>query len=178
MTTDYSEEILDLVDAEDTVIGTITHEEAFDLPRDGGRYVRAAHALIVNKKGEVWIPRRIASKRIAPNGLDFSAAEHVASGETYLEAIVRGFEEELNLSVEPDMFSEIGKTYPKPGAIPYVTVDYIIYMDEAPANYSADDFSGAEWLNPNELLRRLKDGETAKENLANSIRLLIDYISV
>lgn len=178
MIENYAEEILDLVDGNDQVIGTISHEEAFNLPKDGGKYLRAAHALIVNSKGQIWIPRRTAAKRIKPGGLDHSVAEHVASGEDYLTAIVRGFEEELHLQSKPEVFIETGKTFPEPGGIPYISVDYVVFSDTTPEDYSRDDFDSAEWIDPTTLLQRLDNGEVAKEDLANSVRLLINYITV
>jgi len=174
---DYASEMLDLVNINDEVVGTISHEAAFDLPRDGGQYLRASHVLIVNKDGKIWIPRRVATKRIKPNGLDFSAAEHVEAGEAYLAAIVRGCQEELNLTVAPDQFVELSKTFPEPGEVPYITMDYLLFSDDDP-DYSRDDFVSAEWLEPSELLVRLQNGEVAKENLANSVRLLINYQSI
>lgn len=62
----YDQEILDIVDINDKVIGQMTHEQAFSITNDGRGYLMAANAFIINAEGKLWIPRRTAEKRIAP----------------------------------------------------------------------------------------------------------------
>ena len=60
-------------------------------------FLRAAEAFIQNREGKLWIPTRKLHKRIAPGGLDYSMGEHVKAGEDYLQVVIGGFQEELNL---------------------------------------------------------------------------------
>ena len=78
--TDSPKEILDLVDEKDTVIGTLSRKEVYE---KGLKNFRVVHAFIINYEGKIWTPRRTPSKKLFPNGLDYSIAGHVTSGETY-----------------------------------------------------------------------------------------------
>jgi isopentenyl-diphosphate delta-isomerase len=68
----HEEEVLDLVNENDEVVGTITHDKVFDFKNVAPYYLRAVNAFIINSDGKLWIPRRTAHKKIAPDGLDFS----------------------------------------------------------------------------------------------------------
>lgn len=170
----HDQEILDLVNEKDEVVGTITHEAAFNPANLKGNFVRASDAFIMNSRGELWIPRRTATKRLKPNALDYSAAEHVMSGESYLQAMIRGFEEELNLRIQAADLTLLGMTRPAPGRPPYIEANYLYHSDEPP-RYNPDDFTSYEWLQPAALLQRLKNGEIAKDNLDRAIELLLTH---
>lgn len=172
----YDQEILDLVDINDKVIGQITHEAAFDIVNDGSGYLRAVNAFIINAEGKLWIPRRTATKRIAPNGLDFSVGEHVMSGESYDDAIVRGFAEELNMQINIDQLERYNISKPKPNFAPYINVNYLLHSDSEP-QYNSNDFVSAEWLSPTELLNRMRSGELGKASLIEAAEELIRYQS-
>src|SRR5437764_660506 len=90
------DEMLDLVDGTDTVIRSALRSEVY---AKSLKYLRAANAFIVNSRGELWIPRRVATKKIFPLCLDMSIAGHVSSGETYDETFARETMEEVNLDV-------------------------------------------------------------------------------
>jgi len=163
------DELLDLVDGQDKVIGTIRRSQN---PLEKGGYIRAAELLILNAKGELWIPRRTMRKRIAPGGLDFSAAGHVASGDDYQETLHRETEEELNLKLDESKLEFLHKFVPDPALPPYFRAVYLYRSDETP-RYNPDDFSEAFWIKPDELLRKLKGGEPAKQSLTETIQYLV-----
>lgn len=172
----YDDEILDLVDINDNVIGQLTHEEVFNFANDGHGYVRGVNAFIINSDGKLWVPRRRPEKRIAPNGLDYSVGEHVMSGESYDDAVVRGFEEELNMVVTIDQLQQFSITKPRPGMPAYFTGNYILRSNVDPS-YNLNDFTGAEWLTPTELIDRLKSGDSGKQSLIDTTESLLDYLS-
>ena len=166
-----NEEYLDLVDANDQKIGTIGRSQIDDL--SDGRYIRASHGFIQNSKGELWIPRRTSTKRIAPNGLDLAMGEHMGVDETYLEAAIRGFSEELNLAVQPSDLKLLGVLSPLPN-LPYFCAFYLYKTDSEP-EYNRDDFSEAYWMKPQEVLAHLEKGEAAKLCLKPGVELLKIY---
>lgn len=169
----YDQEILDLVDIDDNVIGQITHEQAFNIKNDGSGYLRAVNAFIINSEGKLWIPRRTAEKRIAPNGLDYSVGEHVMSGESYDDAIVRGFEEELNMKVDLSQLELFDITRPGQNDAPYLNAIYVFHSDAEP-KYNLSDFVSSEWILPTNLINRLKNGELGKGSLINAVESLLD----
>lgn len=165
------DEVLDLVDENDNVIGTIPRAETGN-GHEG--YLRAAELLIINDKGQLWIPRRQMHKRIKPGGLDFSAAGHVSSGETYEETLQKEVAEEINLELDKDKLEFLHKFTPRPDLPPYFRSVWLYHSNDVP-QYNEDDFSGYEWLTPQELLDRIKNGDTAKESLTETIEYLINY---
>jgi isopentenyldiphosphate isomerase len=168
------DEILDLVDANQQVVGTITHATAYDIANLGGHFLRASNGFIINSKGQLWIPKRTAHKKIAPNGLDYSAGEHAQTGEPYVEAMLRGFEEELNIKVLADDLIFIGMATPRLDTPPYFAAHYLYFSDETP-NYNNDDFVSYEWLEPKALLELLATGIPAKSMLGEAIDLVSAY---
>ncbi len=163
-------ELLDLVDQTDQKIGTITRGEVVGLFTATGKYVRYANCFLQNARGELWVPRRAAHKKIAPNGLDFSASEHVKSGEDYLSAALRGLREELFLKTSKDGITLIGKLTPAPNR-PYFSAIFVIKQQAAPT-FNPDDFVGYEWLTPAALVARLTQGAAAKDDLLPAAMLL------
>lgn len=170
----YDEEILDVVDINDNVIGQITHEQAFSIKNDGSGYLRAVNAFIINADGKLWIPRRTADKRIAPNGLDFSVGEHVMSGESYDDAIVRGFDEELNMRVSMGQLALLNILKPQPDDAPYLNAIYVLHSDVEP-KYNLSDFVSSEWISPTDLMERLRNGELGKRSLVEAVEVLRNY---
>lgn len=56
------------------------------------------HLHVFNSKGELWLQKRAASKKIQPGKWDTSVGGHVSSGETIEEALQREITEELGIS--------------------------------------------------------------------------------
>lgn len=89
-------EILEIVDSNDKVIGTATRAE---IHRQGFLH-RAVHLFVFNPAGQMYIQRRSRSKDRHPGKLDSSAAGHVDPGETYEETAIRELQEELGIKAE------------------------------------------------------------------------------
>lgn len=169
---DEAEEILDLVDENDKVFGTVARGE-FDHHKNG--YVRAAEAFIINESGELWIPRRTAHKTHAPNGLDFSVSEHVTSGESYLQAIIRGFQEELKTGLTSENLQEVGIIKPT-DTMPWFAAIYV-YKSNIVPDFNTKDFTGGRWISITDLLAILDAGEPAKTGLRPAVQFLQSKLS-
>jgi isopentenyl-diphosphate delta-isomerase len=130
------DEYLDLVDENDNVVGKKKRSEVY---AENLSNFRVVNAFIVNSKGEIWIPRRAANKRIFPLCLDMSMGGHVESGENYEDTLQRETEEELNIDTDKVTVRLLGHLTPqKDGVSAYMNV-YEIKMDEVP-NYNKSDF--------------------------------------
>ena len=88
-----SEELLDVVDENDRVIGVEKRGEV----HARGLMHRAVHILVFNSRGELFLQKRSMSKDENPGLWDSSAAGHVDSGEEYLECARREITEELGI---------------------------------------------------------------------------------
>lgn len=160
-----SEEILDLVDEHDQVIGQLSRREVHE---KGLHNFRAAHGLVVNKEGKIWIPRRTATKKLHPNALDYSVAGHVEAGETYEASFIRETGEELNIDLSVVPWRLLGTLTPSEGAYCFQTVYEIQYDSEPP--YNPEDFSEANWMSPQEIIDRIESGDLAKGDIVTTIK--------
>lgn len=166
----HEDELLDLVNENDEIIGTIHRSEYDRMVNEKLGYIRAVELFIVNDKGELWIPKRTAHKKIAPNGLDYSMGGHVSSCETYLQSALREIQEELNLTLQESDLQFIRKF--SPDELPYFRVLYLYHSNEAP-RYNPDDFVSASWLTPRQVIEQLDSGIPAKVSLRPTVNALL-----
>lgn len=169
-----TDELLDLVDENDKVIGTIMRSQSMTVNREPKGYLRAAELFIRNREGKLWIPRRAPHKAIAPNSLDYSASGHVASGETYVQSALREISEELNLSLEPKDLKLL-HIFPPTGDEPKFFRAVFVYESNEAPNYNKDDFTEYYWLSAEELLSKLEAKEPAKRSLKETVRYLVEH---
>lgn len=78
--------------------------------------------------------------------------------------------EEVNLDLNKVPFKEIASFNPHTHNVHCFQKVYEIKSDEVP-NYNHDDFSGYEWLLPDEIVARFESGETGKEDIPEVVRL-------
>jgi isopentenyl-diphosphate Delta-isomerase len=90
-----SEEIFDVVDEHDQVIGQRPRSEVH---RTGLRH-RAVHVLVFNQAGQIFLQKRSMLKDCSPGAWDSSASGHLGPGESYDACAVREVREELGLSL-------------------------------------------------------------------------------
>lgn len=164
----FMDEILDLVDETDHVIGNCSR---FAIYEKGLTNFRVINGFLRNSKGQIWIPRRTQHKKLFPCHLDVSVGGHVRSGEEYCEAFVRELDEELNMRAHECPFHEVGYFNPHEHRVSAFMKVYEILTDESP-EYNQDDFIGAEWLFPQEVIDRLESGDKGKSDLLKLIKLV------
>ncbi len=87
------EEIFDVVNERDEIIGSQTRSEVHRL----GLKHRAVHVLVFNARGQVFLQKRSMKKDRQPGLWDSSASGHVDSGEDYDSCAVRELREEIGL---------------------------------------------------------------------------------
>ncbi|MGA2604303.1 MAG: NUDIX domain-containing protein [Verrucomicrobiia bacterium] len=97
-----SEEIFDVVDNHDRVVGTAPRS---DVHARKLRH-RAVHVFLFNRKSELFVQKRSATKDSFPKCYDSSASGHLNSGEDYDACAARELEEELGLILPADQFAK------------------------------------------------------------------------
>ena len=90
-----SEEIFDVVNAQDEVVGHRVRHEVHRL----GLMHRAVHVLVFNAQGEVFLQKRSLKKDIAAGKWDSSSSGHLDRGEAYDDCAVREVREEIGLQL-------------------------------------------------------------------------------
>lgn len=166
-----SEEILDLVDGNDQVIGQIKRGDVSKLTPGGGKYVRAVDVFIMHEDGRIWVPVRSAKKSIAPGGLDYSVGGHVPSGESYEAAVVRELQEETGIDTAAESLELIGIVPPDRWHFSHL---YLLRSDQEPR--LSDEHTSGNWMMPGELQDKLENGAPAKESLLANLKRLQQYL--
>ena len=87
-----AEELFDVVDERDNVIGQRTRREVH---QTGLRH-RAVHVLVYNAAGNLFLQKRSMLKDCFPGTWDSSASGHLAPGEGYDACALREVEEEFH----------------------------------------------------------------------------------
>ena len=102
-------EILDIVDDDDTVIGSASQEDIYNQKL----LHRIVHILVLHPQmPAIYLQKRSATKSFLPNYYCTSAGGHVHSGETHKEAAIRELEEEIGITTpikEVDSFIFTGE---------------------------------------------------------------------
>src|ERR1035437_1217079 len=91
-----SEEIFDVVNAQDEVISQAPRQEV----HARGLWHRAVHVLVFNARGEVFLQKRSMKKDAAKGKWDSSSSGHLDTGEAYDACAVREVREEIGLDIQ------------------------------------------------------------------------------
>lgn len=95
MAAKMSEEIFDVVNERDEVVGQSPRREVHRL----GLRHRAVHVLVFNARGELFLQQRSLHKDNWPGVWDSSASGHLDTGETYDACALREVREEIGLTL-------------------------------------------------------------------------------
>ncbi len=102
--TDNPDELFDLVDGADRVIGQVRRGEAH---RDPRLLHRSVQVLVFDSRSRLLLQRRSRTKDLFPGYLCASASGHVVSGDDYAVTAAREVQEELGISLA---LTYLGKT--------------------------------------------------------------------
>lgn len=97
MTTDNQNEILDIVDKNDKVIGQARRKEVH---KDKRLIHRSIGVAIFNRRGEIFLQQRSKTKDTDPLLWTISCSGHLKKGDDYFVAAIRELQEELGIKVE------------------------------------------------------------------------------
>ena len=145
------DEIFDVVDERDEVVGQSTRGEVHRL----GLRHRAVHVLVFNRRGEVFLQKRSLKKDTFPGAWDSSTSGHLDSGEDYDICAVRELREEIGLAVEkpPAQLFKIA-------ACPETDAEFVrVYrcQAEGPFRLHPDEIETGGWFAPEKVSRWLAE---------------------
>lgn len=153
MNSDLSQELLDVVDENDRVIGARTRGEI----HARGLMHRATHILVFNSQGELFLQKRSMSKDENPGLWDTSAAGHVNSGEDYLTCAVRELDEELGISGDVSLKLLFRLPVSSLTGMEHSTVYACQY--DGPLKLQAEEIDEGLWVSPQAMSQRVKDSD-------------------
>ena len=160
-----SEELLDVVDENDRVVGVKTRGEI----HASGLMHRAVHILVFNSRGELFLQKRSMSKDEAPGLWDTSAAGHLDSGEDYLDCARRELAEELGIRVSGPL--EFLFKLPPAKATGNEHCNVYRYDHDGPLDLQAEEIDDGVWVDAESLDRRVASGDPI---LTNAICVIWD----
>lgn len=162
------EELLDIVDHNDHIIGQKYRSEVYAQNLSNFRVI---NAFLINDNKEIWIPRRSFRKKLFPLCLDASVGGHVAAGETYDQAFARELQEEINLDITQTSHHLLAKLTPQQHGVSAFMHVYLIFTNQTPA-YNTDDFVSSAWYPISELQKLVAAGEPMKGDLPKLLDIL------
>ncbi len=149
---DNPEEMFDVVDENDEVIGKMRRGEA----HTGKKKIhRKIHVLVFNSKGEIFVQRRSMKRKQRPGYWQSSAAGHVKSGDTYEQATEKECREELGVEINPIFVTKyMLETFDER--------EFVAVMEarqEGPFRVDRKEADEAKFIPMEELLEKEKSGE-------------------
>jgi isopentenyl-diphosphate delta-isomerase type 1 len=158
-----NEEIFDVVDEQDQVIGQRPRNEV----HERGLRHRATHMLVFNSRGELFLQQRSMTKDMWPGVWDSSAAGHLDAGEEYDACALRELGEELGFkpATPPTRWFRLG-------ASPETGMEFCwVYRlhGEGPFQLQVSEVRGGGWFLPVTINSWL---ESRPEDFASAFRIL------
>ena len=150
MPMDNPDELFDVVDARDRVIGQATRGDV----HARGLLHRAAHVFVLNSGGQLLLQQRSATKDAYPLCWTSSCSGHLDSGETYQAAAIRELGEELGLVGEVEFLVKLPAG---PETSNEHTALFRLVCDEPP-NPDPTEVADLRWATVGEWQRELAEG--------------------
>src|ERR1043166_5252644 len=142
-----SQEIFDVVNEGDEVIGRATRAEV----HERGLMHRAVHVMVFNSRGQVFLQKRSLRKDRQPGLWDSSASGHLDSGEDYDACAMRELGEEIGLHLK-----KVPQRLFKIAACPETDQEHVwVYRCEAegPFQLNTDEIERGARFKPLEVTR-------------------------
>jgi isopentenyl-diphosphate Delta-isomerase len=156
-------ELFDVVDDDDRVLGRMRRD---DVHRWRLRH-RAAHVLVVNSHGEVFVQRRSTLKECAPGLWDTSVAGHLQSGESYAACAVRELAEEIGLAPATPLCQVGYLNASRDTGWEFVAV--FLCRSDGPLVLCPEEIADGRWTSPETLARWMID---RPEEFTTTFRLI------
>jgi isopentenyldiphosphate isomerase len=161
-----ADEILDIVDENDQVIGQAPRGEVY---ARGMRH-RAVFVLVRDGKGRIFVHRRTATKLVFPSLYDMFVGGVVGAGESYDGAALREAEEELGVSGLPRPVPLFKFLYDDGGGRSWWSAVYEVRC-EVVVDPQVEEVAWYGFLSEEELSRRLDEWAWVPDGVAAWERL-------
>jgi isopentenyldiphosphate isomerase len=153
-----AEELVDLIDEEDRVIGCAPRAEV----RLRNLLHRGVGILCLNGRGEIYVHRRTETKDVFPGLYDMLVGGVVGRGESYGAAARREIAEELGIA-GPEPLWLCRYLYLGPRNRSLVAVYRVVW--DGPIRHQEEEIAWGSYLAPVELERRLAEWEFVPDGL-------------
>lgn len=165
-------EQVDVVDADDRVIGRATRAEM----RAQKLRHRATYILVFNPRGQLFVHQRTATKDVYPSYYDVAVGGVVGAGETYDAGAQRELAEELGIN---------GGAPPRPIlTFQYEDADNRVngrvysYTHDGPLTLQREEIASGEWLDLDVVIDRMRQLPFCPDGVEALLRYLDRLASV
>lgn len=146
-----NDEIIDLVNEKDEVIGTVKKSLAHKNP---SLIHREVGVIIFNDKDEVLLQQRSFNKKNDPGVWKNAAAGHILAGKNPIDAIKREAREELGIEIQPILYKKFFKRHIKKGEnseARFIWMYYSLCKSETRLIIDKKEVADAKWIPINQL---------------------------
>lgn len=164
---DDPDELFDLVNLDDIVIGTVRRGEAH---RNPALIHRSVQIIVFSGDGRVLLQRRSSAKDLYPGYYCASASGHVASGEDYAATAERELAEELGVSAP---LTYLGKAIVQSEPETEITALYATRSD-GPYHFHPTETDGGVLVTWDEARRGLATGALP---MTPALRIALDQVA-
>lgn len=150
-----TEEILDIVNDKDEIIGQASHAEMHKLQL----MHHVVIAMVLNEEDEVLLQLRAKNKSAHPSHWSFSMGGHVRHGETYEKALKREAREEIGITISEDqcVLKGQGKLKEQSGADVLYRAYEVRY--DGPIEEHTEEVDAVQFVTWKELRTMIDDGK-------------------
>ena len=163
------DEIFDVVDENDEVIGEATRLQVHSNPK---LIHRVVHIWIVNGKGEILIQQRSLNKDKAPGQWDISCGGHIRKGHDPEITAERELEEELGVKTNCKLI----KKYVQGHADQTEMINLYYAVHNGPFTFNDGEVEQVKFFSKNEALEFIKTNPSASFFSKQQIPMVFDFL--
>lgn len=152
-TTDDQEEVFDIVNLQDKIIGQATRGECHSNP---DLIHRSVCVFIFNHKKQLFMQKRSLTKDLNPGVWAISVGGHVKSGDTYLNSAVREIYEEVGIKIKAKDLIPIHKDFYQGKTESELNLNYFLLHD-GPFTLDIQEIDSGKWFKFDDLLKKITE---------------------
>jgi len=155
------QEILDVVDEDNQIVGSAPFEEVFEKRLNH----RRVHVLIFNDKGELFLQQLGSNKKFCPGHWSTSAAVNLRKGEAYEDAAVDELKKQLDIEASLTKIAEF--TYDHYKMRKFIEVFRCVHS--GPFTLNLDEIADGRWFSVSDVKDMVKKNQLVHPELAHII---------
>ncbi len=176
-TTDPQDEMFEIVDLNDNVIGEATRKEIHKNP---DLIHRVVHIWIVNDKNEILLQQRSLTKDKAPGLWDMSCGGHVKSEDSIEITLEKELKEELGVTTNCVLVDKYLEKLPANSNdfCGSIIINMYITFHNGPFTISKDEVEQVKFFSPTEAIQFIKNDQKISYFSKKEIPIIFDYLKI